>query len=265
MPTPAIVRSPRRKKIWIASTYALTWLLSGGAATAQAAAPAEASGSGAAKPALSNGQQAAAEEYFHHGQELFKQGKYGPAWVEFSTAYQLTDLPDLLFNLALAEEKLNRPADAAKHYREFLARSPNDPQTPQIQAKIAQLEHPGEVAPPPPPPPPAPVSSPPRRFPLYSVIAGSGTLLFAIIGGAALGAARSRYDGLASTCAPSCAVADVQGLQPVIQTGQAFLALTAIGAAGTAGLLIWELRRGRGERKTALRFGVGPSMIYGSY
>lgn len=188
-------------------------------------------------------QLAAAKVFYARGAALYTQGRYDAAWFEFSSAYQIAPLPDLLFNMARSEEKLNRPADAAKHYREFLEQSPGDEDAQNIRAKIALLEQPAGTS----------SSSPAasggaRRFPVYSAIAGGGTLLFTIIGAAALGAASVRYDELARTCAPSCRAAEVMPLQQTIQAGQAFISLAAIGAAGTVGLLVWELRRDRRPR-----------------
>jgi len=204
---------------------------------------------------------AAAKEFFERGKTLFIEGKYDAAWVEFSSAYQIVELPDLLFNLARAEERMNRPADAAKHYREFLTKSPDDPDAARIRGNIALLEHKAALNPLPPPR----GQDQPRRFPLYSTIAGGGTLLFAIIGAAALGTATAKYNGLASTCAPTCSMTDALSLKPTYQTGQAFLTLAAIGAAGTAGLLVWELRRGRRERHLAALPASFPQTAYGSY
>lgn len=201
-----------------------------------------AAAAGASKGQPSDAQLAAAREFYTRGEQLYTQGRYDAAWVEFSSAYQIAPLPELLFNLARTEEKLNRPEVAAKHYREFLQQSPGDPDADKIRATIARLEQPA-----------SPSSSPSssretggtRRLPLYSIIAGSGTVLFTIIGAAALGSARSRYDALAGTCAPNCPTSDLMPLEQTIQSGQAFISLAAISAAGTVGLLVWELRRGR--------------------
>lgn len=221
-------------------------------ATAHAQSPSGNAAAGAPTGQPSDAQLSAAREFYARGEKLYVQGRYDAAWVEFSSAYQIAPLPELLFNLARTEEKLNRTAAAAKHYREFLEKSPGDPDADKIRATIARLEHPNSPA------PGALASSSSgsgspetggtRRLPLYSIIAGSGTLLFTIIGAAALGSARMRYDALAGTCAPNCPTSDLMPLQQTIQTGQAFISLAAIGAAGTAGLLVWELRRGRSGR-----------------
>ena len=194
---------------------------------------------GASPGQPSDAQLSAAKEFYARGEQLYTQGRYDAAWVEFSSAYQIAPLPELLFNLARTEEKLNRPAAAAKHYREFLQQSPGDPDAGKIRATIARLEQPASST------SSSPETGGTRRLPLYSIIAGSGTVLFTIIGAAALGSARSRYDTLAGTCAPNCPTSELMPLQQTIQSGQAFISLAAISAAGTVGLLVWELRRGR--------------------
>ena len=215
----------------------------------------------AEKPTPTAMQLAAAREFFQRGKLLFEQGKYDAAWFEFMSAYDMAPLPDLLFNMARAEERLNRPTDAAKHYREFLLKSPDDPDAVKIRANIARLEQTGSSA----SAPSGDGQQPRRRFPLYSAIAGGGTLLFAIIGTAALGTAHSQYNALATRCAPSCAMTEALSLKPTYQTGQAFLTLAAIGAAGTAGLLVWELRRGRRDSSVAMFSGSSAFTTYGSY
>ena len=142
-----------------------------------------------------------------------------------------------------------------------MTKSPDDPDAAKIRANIALLEQKAVLHPQPPPR----GQDQPRRFPIYSTIAGGGTLLFAIIGAAALGTATAKYNGLASTCAPTCSMTEALSLKPTYQTGQAFLTLAAIGAAGTAGLLVWELRRGHRERRVAALPAPLSQTAYGSY
>jgi tetratricopeptide (TPR) repeat protein len=213
------------------------------------------------KPKPTDAQLAAAKAFYQRGAELYARGRYGAAWTEFSSAYQIVALPDLVLNLALTEDKMNRPADAAKHYREFLQKSPNDPDAEKLRRRIAELEQPASVA----SPQSAASDTARRRFPVYSAIAGGGTVLFTIIGAAAVGSAQAQFNVFAHTCAPNCSMTDVLALQPTLQAGDAFLTLAAIGAAGTVGLLVWELRRGRSPSKTAILTNPPPLNTHGMW
>jgi tetratricopeptide (TPR) repeat protein len=62
-----------------------------------------------------------AQEHYKAGVEMFRNGQYEAARVEFEAAYKLLPLPDLLHNLSMAAEKQGRLADALSYEERFLA------------------------------------------------------------------------------------------------------------------------------------------------
>ena len=67
-----------------------------------------------------------AEKYIYRGAVYFARQDYWNAQADFKTALELEpNLSDILFNLALTQEKLNRPKDALKTYDKFLQLQPN--------------------------------------------------------------------------------------------------------------------------------------------
>jgi tetratricopeptide (TPR) repeat protein len=211
----------------------------------------------------------AAKGFFANGQALYAQGRYEAAWLEFSSAYQMVQLPDLLFNMARCEAKLGRNADAAKHYREFLKQSPSDPEAPKIEAEIARLEgrSPEPVAPAPvapPPPPPAPVEPPARRIPLITTVAGGTAVVLLIAGAATLGYVGGQYNDLKARCNEMCNPTEWTGLRSASYAGYALLGLSAAAVAVAAVALPFELKKAR-ERHVALSIGFGSLGLAGRF
>lgn len=64
-----------------------------------------------------------AEEHFRHGIELYRAGEYGGARVEFSTAYELSHLPDLLHNLSMVAQLENKLDEAIRLEERYIAES----------------------------------------------------------------------------------------------------------------------------------------------
>ena len=64
--------------------------------------------------------------YIYRGLVYFAQENYWYAQADFETALELNpNLSDVVFNLAITQEKLNRPKDALATYNKFLAMNPN--------------------------------------------------------------------------------------------------------------------------------------------
>jgi len=222
----------------------------------------------------SKAQLQAAKKFFMRGQDLYQEGKYEAAWIEFSSAYEIAPLPDLVFNMARCEVRMNRIKDAIGHYREFLRMRPDDPESDRIRDEIVRLEQQlgraneqPAAAPPPSLPPPPP--SAPRRFPIASAILGGGAVLFVILGGASTGVATSRFHDLETTCKPACTDDQVQTVRTPLNAGYALFGLAAAAAAVGAVMLPFELglfnkEKGK-ERSLALRFGPGLLEVAGRY
>jgi len=57
----------------------------------------------------------------------------------FTAALQFAPFPELLYNMALASERLQNWRDARDYYREYLRLRPNAPDRAAVEAKIAEL------------------------------------------------------------------------------------------------------------------------------
>jgi tetratricopeptide (TPR) repeat protein len=230
---------------------------------------------GATEPvALPTDQQmAAARSFFDNGQALYKQGKYESAWLEFSSAYQIAPLPDLLFNMARCEAKIGRREDAVRHYRQFLERVPNDPEADKIRAQIAELEAqiqasggtqggasasaPGGAG--------TPSESRLRKIPLIATSLGGGAVVLLIAGAGTLGYVGSEYGALSERCNRACDPMEWAGLRSTSHAGYALLGLSAAAAVAAAAVLPWELKKMRAERKLALSVGLGSLGLAGRF
>lgn len=65
-----------------------------------------------------------ARQRFQEGVKFFDQKKYDEARAAFLQAYALKKHPAVLLNLAQSELRANRPADAARHFAQFLRDNP---------------------------------------------------------------------------------------------------------------------------------------------
>lgn len=202
-------------------------------------------------------QMQAAKDFFAKGQALYAEGNYEAAWFEFSSAFEMAKLPDLLFNIARCEAKIGRSADAAKHYREFLQQSPNDPEAERIRAEIVRLETPV--------PKPAqkrfvPASDPspqPRRIPIIATSVGGAGVVLLIAGAATLGYVGGQYSDLKARCNGLCDPNEWTGLRSASYAGYALIGLSVAAIAAAAVTLPFELKKMRTGPTTALVIGAG--------
>lgn len=189
-------------------------------------------------------QEIAAREHFFRGVDLYTQGSYAQAWLEFSSAYRLSPKTLLLNNLARCEAKIGRPDEAVQHYKLFIEAHPDDPDSPKIRQEIARLENElarrGKPAPETIAPDAQPAS---RRIPAGSLVAGGVTVGLLAAGIAALGLVNSRFGQLQTTCASPCPTADVAVLERQAYAGYGLLAGAGAAAAVTGVLLYVEFGR----------------------
>lgn len=78
--------------------------------------------------------------HFQAGRSHFGEGAYDRARDEFQRAWELSHRPALLLNLATTHERLARYEDAIENIREYVRLSPDDPDVPQLERRIANLE-----------------------------------------------------------------------------------------------------------------------------
>jgi len=120
----------------------------------------------------------AAKAHFAAGSAYYEQGNWGDAAKEFKEAYRLSRQVDLLYNIALCEEKLGNVDAAITTLRTYLAAAPTDRRA--IESRIATLEQKRRESPPPasvpapvpipvPVPVPAPAPESDRRAPALTI------------------------------------------------------------------------------------------------
>lgn len=162
---------------------------------------------------LSPEKLALAQRHYQRGEQAFRERKYDVSLDEFTTAYEISKEPDLLYNLHKVAIKLGQKEMALSYLREYRSHRPPAEQ-PAIDKEMAEVaaadlkpESVAEVEPPaPPPPPPAPppapepteLSRPPRTAGLTLLSVGgafvaSGAVLLGI------GASASADSAAAST------------------------------------------------------------------
>ncbi|HNF96012.1 MAG TPA: tetratricopeptide repeat protein [Pseudomonadota bacterium] len=223
-------------------------------AAAAAAPPTASSPSAAATPAVAESptntaKEGAAREHFMRGVDLYTQGSYASAWLEFTSAYQLVPKTALLNNMARCEVRIGRPVEALQHFKRYIAANPDDPDGTYIRQEIARLE--GEVGRRNSPTEPEksgvaePASVPARRAPTASIIVGGLTVGLLAAGAITLGMVSSRVSLLQSTCSPVCPNGDVSVIEQQSYAGYGLLGAAGVGAVATGVLLYFELGKKR--------------------
>lgn len=234
-----MLTSPRRVAVLSFCLFVRT-----AAPSAMAAQPESPSGnSGTPKHNLAPPPEAlaAGRAFFEKGQAYYSAGKYQAAWVEFSSAFQIIELPDLLFNIARCEAKMGRKDDAARHFRQFLAANPSDPEADNIRKQIDELE--GHS-------PPSTVTA--RKVPWIALATGGAGLLLVVGGAGAIGAANSTYYSLQTTCGTACTPEAVSVGRTQSAVGYSLLAIGFAGMAAAAVIVPIELKKMEAKPKLAL-------------
>src|SRR4051794_26897650 len=148
--------------------------------------------------------QEAAKAHFMAGSAYYEQANYGDAVKEFNEAYRLSHRADLLYNIALAYERLEQWDSAIAALRRYLDEKSDAPDRNIIQTRIGNLEKRRDAqrpAAPPPMPAPTPVAAPPPRPRHVVSLAVGGVGLAALA--AALGtgiSAQLLHDDLDKRC-----------------------------------------------------------------
>ena len=81
----------------------------------------------------------AAKEKFRQGSELYEAGQYGRAVQAFMQADRLAPSAALSFNIARAYERLDDTSGTLRWYRDYLRRSPNAKNAPEVRERVASL------------------------------------------------------------------------------------------------------------------------------
>ncbi|MCG5055356.1 MAG: tetratricopeptide repeat protein [Myxococcales bacterium] len=81
-----------------------------------------------------------AQERASRGRALYDIGHFEEAIAEFEAAYQLTEEPALLYNLAQCHRRLEHAREAIALYRRYLTLAPGVPNRREIEERISDLE-----------------------------------------------------------------------------------------------------------------------------
>lgn len=82
---------------------------------------------------------AEAQRFFKLGVAMFNRGEYDAAMQAFIAAHRFAPLPEVLYNLALTSERLERWRDARDYYREYLRVRPAAPDRAHVEKRIEAL------------------------------------------------------------------------------------------------------------------------------
>lgn len=83
--------------------------------------------------------QAEARALYLAGEVAYGDGRFASALARFREAYALSKRPQLLYNIALCEDRLGRNAEALDDYSRFLVETSDDAARPQVEARVRVL------------------------------------------------------------------------------------------------------------------------------
>jgi tetratricopeptide (TPR) repeat protein len=206
----------------------------------------------------------AAQRHFEAGAAAYEDKDYPLALREFQEAQRLKPLPAFEFNIARTLDRMERFAEAIRHYERYLAAKPDDQEAgARLQVlKSRQSEAAAERA-------AADKLSADkaaadqaaadraararasydrdrafgRRF-MIPIVVGGLTLVTGAIAGGLLGTISSDYDNLysgPSSCRP-CTSSQISGLQGRADAGWAMLGLAGALAVADVALWIWKAK-----------------------
>lgn len=83
--------------------------------------------------------EAQARSHFETGSLAFAAGRYEDALIEFRKAYGLSPRPKLLYNIAVAADRLRRDSEALESFEAYLQARPNAPEREEVRSRIVVL------------------------------------------------------------------------------------------------------------------------------
>jgi tetratricopeptide (TPR) repeat protein len=81
-----------------------------------------------------------ARAFYDRGVKLYRARQYQAALAAFSAALQMSNAPELHFNLGVVAERMNRPQEAIDHYRAYLTARSDAVDRERIEARIGELQ-----------------------------------------------------------------------------------------------------------------------------
>ncbi|MFK7989639.1 MAG: tol-pal system YbgF family protein [Sandaracinaceae bacterium] len=212
-----------------------------------------------------------ARTHFESGRLYFEEGAYDRAHSEFLRAWELSERPQLLINLATVEERLAMYESAAGRLELYLQRVPEDGNADQLRRRIANLRRlqaerggnaastsQGDAVPGASSPPVASSAGTPANSGRDGLILGgvvglgvgvAGFVLQGVFGGLALSEDAALQDGCGATA--SCTEADVENANTFAAVSDAMMVVGMAGVAAGATLLILGLLSSDDDAGTA--------------
>ncbi|MBX3247069.1 MAG: hypothetical protein KF901_07805 [Myxococcales bacterium] len=81
-----------------------------------------------------------ARSLFIAGAAAYEDGRFEVALANFQAAYELSERPGLLYNVALSHDRLRHDDEALAAYRAYLEALPDNPHRAQVEPRIEALE-----------------------------------------------------------------------------------------------------------------------------
>ncbi|MGB5812533.1 MAG: tetratricopeptide repeat protein [Polyangiales bacterium] len=80
-----------------------------------------------------------AKQAFAAGTRAYREGDFETALARFERAYELTESPDLLYNIATVSDRMRRDAEALEAYEGYIAARPDSPDREHVEGRIEVL------------------------------------------------------------------------------------------------------------------------------
>jgi len=93
----------------------------------------------AQRSTLDEARIAQAKKAFAAGSRAYQQGDFDTALRRFRQAYDLTESPDLLYNIATVSDRMRRDEDALRAYEGYLEARPASADRPHVESRIEVL------------------------------------------------------------------------------------------------------------------------------
>ncbi len=207
-----------------------------------------------------------ARSLYEAGTAAFSDGRFEDSLARWREAYELSERPELLYNIATALDRLGRPAEAREQYQAYLEAVPDARNTNYVRRRIevlgnqtqsAEATEPDDVEPEEREAPIVePEPEPPSRVGPFVLFATAGAALVAGVATALV--ANNRYDSLDERCpggeCPPDAASDRDDLRRMTRTTDVLFGTAVLSAV--AGV-VWWVAAGSNESDTQVACGLG--------
>ena len=199
-------------------------------------------------PALKPEDEALAQKHYAAGEQAFIARRYEQALNDFTTSYEISKQPDLLYNLHKVAIKLGQKEMAIGYLREYMRYRPAEAEATQKEIdRISAAEIKPEPPEPPAPPPPPPIVVLPAVETPRGTPRAAGPVLMGV-GGAALVAGAALLGAMFAIDKDAADPADLTRQRAMLVSGSFLAATGAVALVG--GIVLF--RRSRANAPIAL-------------